>query len=234
MTPKSLSKDRLLDLLRKQSLLAALTPADIAALLPHLQLRTFSTGETVLQKGDPGDALMLMLRGRLQIEELGDDGSRVGLGFLLPGDFGGELALLDGEPRSAWIVATCESLVAVLPREPALQLIYNHPGVNRAMLRHLAQCVRNNTRHRAMLGIHKAETRVCAVLLSMTRYSMNTATIEALPSQQTIANMANVARETVSRTIARLVRDGVFEKDRRRLIVRDVDALQAMAGRSDD
>jgi CRP-like cAMP-binding protein len=217
------------ELLRRQTLLESLSDAEFEALLPHVRFVKAPRKSFVLQKGSRGDTLVMLLSGRLQVIALSEDGQEVGLDFIRPGDFFGELSIIDGEPRSAWVVATVDSLVAHLPKAQAEWLFYHKPAVVQLLLRRLCQMVRNASSNRLMLGANKAFTRVFNVLMSTTRRTGPLTTIEDLPNQTAIAIMANVSRETVSRALQALRDAGVVEKDYRRLIVRDPERLARLA-----
>ena len=136
-------------------------------------------------------------------------------------------AIIDGQPRSASVIASEASLVAFLPRTQALDLIYNTPLVAERMLKRMASKIRDASNYRAILGIPNAFQRVFALLNQFARVAPGgLVVIDKMPSQQEIAIMVNTSRETVSRAIHSLIQKGVVEKDMRRLIVRLPDALR--------
>lgn len=185
----------------------------------------------VLHKGSVGDSLALLVSGRLQVIAPSDDGREVGLHFVEPGDYLGEIAVIDGRPRSASVVASMPSLVGLLPGNIARQLFTRHPVVAERLLLRLCNTIRQSSHIRSVLGMARAFSRIYAVLHSAmhTWQEANVTTIENLPSQQAIAITANVSRETVSRAMQALLANGIVEKDNRRLIVRNPAALAKLA-----
>lgn len=208
-------------------LLAGVDAKSLSEMAVSLQFRTVERGSYAVQKGDTGDHLLFVLTGRLQAVDLTEDGREVGLNFLIPGDYFGELSIIDGLPRSASVVASENSLVALLPRVPALVLIYHNPLVSERMFKRMASSIRSAANYRTILGIPSAFQRVFALLNQFAKTSPSgMVVIENMPTQQEIAITVNTSRETVSRAIHILLQKGVVEKDLRRLIVRQPEALR--------
>lgn len=192
-----------------------------------LQIRQVPRGGFVLHKGSSGDHLFFLLSGRLQAVDVTEDGREIGLSIIAPGDYFGELSVIDGLPRSASVVANEASLVALLPKAQAMELILNNPLVAERMLKRMAAKIRTDSNYRAILAIPNAFQRVFALLNQFAKVAPGgLVVIEKMPTQQEIAIMANTSRETVSRAIHALIQKGVVEKDMRRLIVRLPEALK--------
>ncbi len=216
--------------LDKIPLLEGVNAQRIAQMAAALQLRKVGRGTAVLNKGGTGDYLLFCLTGRLQAVDLTEDGREVGLNFLTPGNFFGELSIIDGLPRSATVVATEDSLIAMLPRAQALELIYQTPLVAERLLKHMASNIRAASNYRAILGMPSAFQRVFALLNQFAKtVPGGLVVIERMPTQQEIAITVNTSRETVSRAIHVLIDKGVVEKDLRRLIVRNPAELHKAA-----
>jgi CRP/FNR family cyclic AMP-dependent transcriptional regulator len=213
--------------LQKIPLLAGVDSKSLGEMAVALQLKTVERGNYAVQKGDAGEHLMFVLTGRLQAVDLTEDGREVGLNFLVPGDYFGELAIIDRLPRSASVVACENSLIASLPRAQALTLIYHTPLVAERLLKRMASSIRSAANYRTILGIPSAFQRVFAVLNQFAKTAPGgLVVIDKMPTQQEIAIMVNTSRETVSRAIQILLQKGVVEKDLRRLIVRQPEALR--------
>jgi CRP/FNR family cyclic AMP-dependent transcriptional regulator len=219
-----------IDLLKQQKLLRNVADDVIEETSRHIRYRRFGKRDFVVHKGDAGSSLLMLMSGRLQVIALSEDGREVGLNFVEPGDYFGELSIIDGGPRSASIIATTESVVGFLPKIQAQALFYRNPAVVEALLQRLCRTIRQASNYRSMLGLTRAYARVYSVLeASMKKVAGDLLTIENLPNQQAIAIMANVSRETVSRAIRSLVEGHVIERDYRRLIVRDAAMLRKLA-----
>jgi len=213
--------------LQKIPLLAGVDEQTLAQVAAALQLRTVERGHNVLQKGSPGEHLLFVLSGRLQVVDLTEDGREIGLDFLTAGDYFGELSIIDGLARSASILALENSLIAALPRSQALALIYHNPLVVERLLKRMATSIRTAANYRTIIGIPNAFQRVFALLNQFAKIAPGgLVVIDKMPTQQEIAITVNTSRETVSRAIHILIQKGVVEKDLRRLIVRQPDALR--------
>lgn len=213
--------------LQKIPLLAGVDQETLTQVAAALQLRSVERGCHVLNKGGVGEHLLFVLSGRLQAVDLTEDGREIGLSFLVPGDYFGELSIIDGLPRSASVIACETSLLAFLPRAQALALIYHHPLVAERLLKRLTATIRTAANYRTILGIPNAFQRVFALLNQFAKMAPGgLVVIEKMPTQQEIAIMVNTSRETVSRAIHILIQRGVVEKDMRRLIVRQPEALK--------
>lgn len=203
--------------------LDALTLARVGA---AMQVASFDKGEHAVLKGDPGDHLLFLLVGRLQVVDLTKDGREIGLNFLAPGEYFGELSIIDRLPRSASVVACENSVVALLSRSHAIELITHNPLVAERLLVRLSRTIRAAADYRKILGIPNAFQRVFALLFQFSKTAPGgLVVIENLPTQQEISIMVNTSRETVSRAVNSLIDQGVVEKDLRRLIVRMPEAL---------
>ena len=225
-TEASKTKQTLTVHLRNIPLLAGVDEDTLKQVGAALQIRTVERGKHVLHKGSTGDHLMFLLTGRLQAVDLTEDGREVGLNFLFPGDYFGELSIIDNLPRSATVVACENSLIASLPRAQALALFYHTPLVAERLIKRMASSIRNAANYRTILSIPSAFQRVFALLNQFAKTAPGgLVVIEKMPTQQEIAIMVNTSRETVSRAIQILLQKGVVEKDLRRLIVRQPEAL---------
>lgn len=108
-------------------LLNGLAPHVLQQVGAAMQFRTVEKGAYVMHKGSPGDHLVFLLSGRVQVLDVTEDGREIVLSSLSPGDYVGEMAVIDGQPRSASVQAADTSLVAFLPRAHAQQLLYANP-----------------------------------------------------------------------------------------------------------
>jgi len=211
-------------------MLRGLDPETMSFVARSLTVKRVGKGVHVLHKGGPGDHLLFLLAGRLQVVDITMEGKEIGLSFIEPGDYFGELSIIDDLPRSASIVACEVSLIALLPRPQAQALIYKNPLVAERVLKRMTASLRASSNYRAILGLPNAFQRVYALLQQFTITAPGgLVVIEKLPTQQEMAIMVNTSRETVSRAVQGLIQRGIVEKDLRRLIVRKPAELLAAA-----
>jgi CRP/FNR family cyclic AMP-dependent transcriptional regulator len=210
-------------------LLSSLNEEEMARIRAEMRLRKYVRREIVLQKGASGDSLLFVLTGQLQVVDVTEDGRAIGLRMLAPGDFFGEIAVINGSTRSASVVALTEVLVGFLPRATALHLFSHSPSVANLMLRHLADKIQRDSEFRALLSIHNTSRRIYTFLMLFKKTKQaNLEVIEDLPTHQDIANMINTSRETVTRAILTLVQQGIVEKDGHRLVLRKPEEFERL------
>ena len=215
--------------LRKIPLLANLSDEDMQRVKTNLRIREYAKRDVVLQKGAPGDSLLFLLSGSLQVIDVTEDGRAIGLRMLQPGEFFGEIAVINGAMRSASLVALSPVLVALLPRAIALHMFTHSPSVANQMLRFLAEKVQRDTEFRALLSIHNTSRRIFTFLnLLKEKKDGDVQVVENLPTHQDIANMINTSRETVTRALLALVQQGIIEKGAHRITIVKPEELQKL------
>jgi CRP-like cAMP-binding protein len=215
--------------LRKIPLLSQLSDEEMVRVKTDLRIRQYAKRDIVLQKGAPGDSLLFLLTGSLQVIDITEDGRAIGLRMLQPGDFFGEIAVINGSLRSASVVALTPVLVALLPRSTALHLFAHSPSVANQMLKFLAEKVQRDSEFRALLSIHNTSRRIYTFIdLMKEKKDGDVHVVENLPTHQDIANMINTSRETVTRTLLTLVQQGIIQKGTHKLIIIKPDALQKL------
>lgn len=118
--------------LRGIEILSPLGEEDLDALVPHVQLRVYGRGETVVRQGEEGNSLFIVLRGGLEVLF---DGKKIG--ELSVGEFFGEMSLLTGEKRRATVVAAEEVRLIEVSKEALSPVIASHPSI----LAGLSECL---------------------------------------------------------------------------------------------
>ena len=216
--------------LGSQPLLAGLDSKALADIASAVTWREVRKREPVLFKGSAGDHLLFLVEGRLQVLDVTESGREIGLNLLVAGDYFGELSIIDGEPRSASVVAMENSLVALLPKAQAWNLFHQNPLVAERVLLGLAHKLRSASLYQTILCLPNASQRVFALLQRLCKVAPGgLVVIDFPPKQQELAIMANTSRETVSRATKILTEERILEKDNHRLIVRNLKALEALA-----
>ena len=200
--------------LRKCTLFNEIADLTLVSLEAQIRWKYLKPEEMVCRKGDPSDGLYILIRGGLLVFDLLHNGQEVSLNLVKPGDFFGELSVIDQLPRTAYIKASKDSLVGLMPKSVAQDLFYTQPQMAQRMMEHLAGKVREMTIQRVLLSLPHAFQRVCAWLEhSKVETPEGVWLVSTTPKQHDLANMLNTSRETVSRCMTRLLRDGVIQKD---------------------
>lgn len=217
--------------LQKVPLFSQLGPPDLARVLEVARERAYPKNSVILFEDDPGDALYVVRQGQVKVVLIGEDGREVILSVLGEGDFFGEMALIDDEPRSAHVIAMSDSTLLVLRREDFQGLLLQTPGIALAMLRELTRRLRRVDEKVGSLVLLDVNGRVARLLLDLAEEAGGERITRRL-THHTIAQMIGSSRETVSRTMRELVDKGFIEVSRRDIVIRDRSALESAAGRS--
>jgi len=190
----------------------------------------FSKNGIVFLEDEEGAALFIIVSGKVKIVRTDDDGGEVILSILGTGDFFGEMAILDGLPRSATVVSIDNSELFMIHRRDFLQLIERSPHVAVSLLRELTRRLRRSDGQIKSLSLKDAVGRVASVILQLAddtgKIKKGKVIIPDFPLQQDLANMAGTSRETISRTIHQFIREGLMEQEGNSLIIPNFDKFK--------
>lgn len=205
-------------LLSKFPILKPLPEQDLLLLAQQAQLRKVKRRGVVLQSGVTERHLCFLFEGRLQGVNFTIDGREVGLYFVEPGDFCGELSLFDHGPQPEFVMALTPSVVVMLAMDAVREVMQRHPAMVAAFGQRVASRVRHMTQQRALLGLPNIPQRVCCQLWELVpvrdrREEAERSVILNPPTHQEIAIMLNVSRETVTRVFQSLQNRQIVKRD---------------------
>ena len=161
--------DELRELLRTVPLFSGLQEAGLDELGRLAARRHYAKDGVIFFENDVGASLFMIERGRVKVSILGDDGREVILSVLGPGDFFGEMALLDDEPRSASAIAAEATDLITISRSDFQSAIDENPEILRALLGVLMERVRKANHQISTLALLDVYGRVARVLIDMAR-----------------------------------------------------------------
>jgi len=225
------------DALAEVPLFAGLDDDGLASLVRGMRVRRFRHGETVFHIGDPGDALFIVMSGSIKITLPADTGDEAILATLRPGDFFGELALLDGAPRSATAVAIEPTETFILPRDRFRDLIATEPVMREALLATLAAEVRRLTHHVEELHFLDITGRLASRLVRLaveggaSRLADGSIRLAGPLTQGDLAAMIGSTRQSVNKLLGIFAEEGVIRLERDGIVVLDLDRLGQRAHR---
>ena len=209
-------------LIQTVPLFSDLSDTSLKVITGKMVARSYDKEKMILIEESAGETFFLISNGTVKITRMSDDGREVILAILGIGDFFGEMALLDGEGRSANVIALEDAEVLTLQRSDFLDILERFPKIAIHLLKELTTRIRHSDQQIESLSLSGAEQRIALVLIrlaeEMGQIKEGTVTIEHIPYQQDIANMAGTSRETVSRVYKMLedknhiVRDGKILK----------------------
>lgn len=200
--------------LLKFPLLQSLPQEMLLRLSTLMELRQFSRREMISSKEQTQFFLGFLLEGRLQGVDFTVDGRAVGLYFVEPGDYFGELSVIDSQPAAEHVIAASKSSVLLLPAEAARRLIFENPSLAQAVMVRLSTRIREVTAQRTLLALPNPFQRLCVQLLLLGRGSAaSPLLIDPAPTHQELAIMINSSRETVTRAFQVLILNESISRD---------------------
>jgi len=212
--------------------LSAATIAQIAALSVR---RSYPEGSIVFSQGDPGDALYGVVTGKVRISASASDGKEVFLNIMEPGDTFGEIALLDGNPRTATASATATAELIMIMREPFLGLLQREPTLSVHLLRLLCQRIRWTSGMAEDSALLAVPARLARRLLSLGKlHGHQTAQgLHLAISQEEVARFLGISRQVVNQYLQTWKANGWVELGRAKLIILDPQSMQRTAESSE-
>lgn len=226
------SKERTLQFVKHNTFLGALPEAVLLALVQRGHLRSFAQGQSIYQRGDPGDSLMVIVAGRVKITNVTANAREVVLNFLGPGDLNGEIAALDGRERSAGAVALEDTQAFVIYRRDLLTVLSSSPEAMLEVIEVLCEKLRAAS---AIVEANALEMtgRAAAGLLRLARQhgrvTKKGLLIDLNISQRDLGNYFGLSRENVSRQLGKLKDAGLINIDDAYIYILDEAGLSGFA-----
>jgi len=212
-----------------RSLLAALPEAERAELLRLGSVRHFERGQTLIRAGEFGGEVYLILEGCVKVVDNSAEGYTVLLAVRMVGDLVGELAVLDGNPRAATVIAAAPTRVRAVSAAPLRGFLAEHPVSAAAVHNSVNAKFRQSIRHRSEANGAPAPLRLARVLHRLGEtYGEPTAEGVAIPvplSQADLGALIGATEQSVRRALSELRDEGLVEPHYRRPVIKDLDRL---------
>jgi CRP/FNR family transcriptional regulator, cyclic AMP receptor protein len=214
-------------------LLRSVPPDALQGLERRCLWQKWRAGEQIIDRETLSNDVYFIVRGGARVIDYSTSGHReVVFDELTAGSFFGELAAIDGEPRSVNIVATQDTMTAALPAEDFTNLLFDHREVGVAVLRRLSEMIRNSTTRIMDLSTLGAHNRIYAELLRLAKTGggakPNTAIIHPVPVHSDIAARVSTTRETVARVLSDLAHRELMKREGDNFVISDLTQLTTM------
>jgi CRP/FNR family transcriptional regulator len=219
-----------IELLRRVPLFSELSEEELSPIADVAIPRSYPKGVRVFHEGDTSDACYIVRNGDLRVTREHPDGRAIALATLGPGDIFGELAMLDGEARSASVEALSECDLLALPAGDVRRLLASTPETTVKLVVALVRRLREANERIARQSFQTVPSRVAGVLSQLIAEEAPLETRDGVTIQMTQADLAQLAgtsRESVSRFLATLERAGVVRVGRGRVTVLEPRRLRA-------
>jgi CRP/FNR family transcriptional regulator len=227
------SPEETVELLARVPMFRELSRRDLEELGHVAVPRSYGRGQVVFRQGDHGDTCYIVRDGSVRVTHDHTDGRTITLAELRPGDMFGELAMFDSERRSATVQALEDTSALALLAGDMRRMLLTHPHIAVNMLAWLAERLRNANDRIARQSFQTVASRVAGALLGQVQSRGDHAEGDELPrdvviraTQAEIAQLAGASRESASRFLARLERDGVVTTGRGKVLVHEPSALR--------
>ena len=204
-------------LLARVLLFADLSQAELDDLTVLLHRRRYAKGEVIFREGDAGSSLLIIEEGRVKLSLCSPEGNEVILDLLEPGDFFGELVLLDGEPRSADAVAIEPCSLFSLQRADFLRFLAKGPEPAATLLATMSHRLRRTTSQLHDVAFLDVPSRLARVLLKLAKDATDGHdALAAMPfrlTQGQIAALVGTTRESVNKWLGFYERHGLIRRE---------------------
>jgi len=223
--PRSQGEDpaRIRATIARAPLFAQLPINAIEDLTQRITVRKVAVGSSVVTQDGPGDAMFVIMSGRIKVVMFGESGREVTLSLLKGGDSFGEMSLFDQGPRSAHCLAIEPTTLLVLSREDLMKHMQAHPRTAINLVSEMARRLRRADETIAQLALCDVNERLIHRLVALGREEGASGpdglVVRRRPTQQELANMIGSCRETISRAFNQLARDGLIIPRGRSLVV---------------
>lgn len=212
--------------LRAIDIFRDLGPDEMAWMEQITRMVTAERGQLMYSQEDEGEALFLLKTGRVQIYRLTPEGKRLELATITPGTFFGEMPLLGQHMYQGFAEAVEPSTICVMGQADLQRILVAKPQVALRMLEVLGRRLMDREQRLEELAYRSVPARLAAVLVRLA--DERGTTLEGL-THNDLAEMVGAYRETVTKALDEFKVRGLVELKRRRIVVRDLDALRALA-----
>ncbi len=216
--------DRGRKMLEKCALFGSLDEQARREIAAYAQPRSFAAGKPICRLDDHGDSMMAVIAGTVRISLPAGRGKEIILADLRPGELFGEIALLDGKPRSANATALTNCDLMVLERRDVLPFLHHNPAACMKLMEILCARIRRSDERMADIAFFNLSVRLAKTLLSY--QPPGRGAIKLSLSQSELAEMAGATREKVNRCLRDWQRQGILQLKDRWTIVLKPEALR--------
>lgn len=217
--------------LRDVALFRDITGPEIGVLARQVVRRRYTRNQLIFSQGDPGDGLYIVLEGHVSITRQNPDGDELIFGVYGPGEYFGELALFDSEPRSADASAIDDCTILFLSRSAFRSFLEQHPTAVLTCLGVVVSQLRRCTDLADEIALLDVRSRLARRLLHLVRDGMvdgedDSSTPSFRITQQHLANMTGATRESINKHLNAFVDEGIVRLERGRIHILNVERLE--------
>ncbi len=219
--------------LRQTPIFSVLSDEELDGIIPHVVKRRLKRNTVVFHENDPASAFYLVKTGRVKIYKAGPDGREQVLAILGDGQIFGDVPAFDGGPYPATAATMVDSEIYLIRSEDFQDLVRRYPEVALKIIRLLGQRLRQSMELVRDLSFKQVPHRLAGLLIKLgEEYGAEAGEgvlIDLPLSRQELADIVGTSRETITRELKKMEREGMVEVDRRLITVKDFERLKAWA-----
>ena len=201
------------------SLFADLAPNELAALSARALIQTFPKNAILITEGDHSDSLYLLMTGSVKVYSCDEEGKEVTLNILGPGDYFGELALIDEQPRSASVISLETCRMTVIKRLDFIDCLQRNSSIAISLMKVLAGKLRQQTDSTRNLVLMDVYQRFVKRLYELAAEQDDGLVIEGISHKQ-LADQVYASREMITLILKDLKEGGYIQTDRKRIVIK--------------
>ncbi|OGV97022.1 MAG: hypothetical protein A2Z59_05940 [Nitrospinae bacterium RIFCSPLOWO2_02_39_17] len=209
--------------LRRIQIFSELSDKELKKFLGILSEKTYKDGEVIFHKDDPGSSLFILKSGLVKISINDKKGNEYILKIMYPFDFFGEMALLDGQSRSATVTSLEKSAALIIKREHFISLIEKHPQIALSIMTVLSRRLRKTDEKIGNLRFADAYGKVAEIILDIADESgirnKSDIVVNLKLNRQGLADFAGVSRETVTRILNEFKKSGCIKMEKGKITI---------------
>ena len=213
-------------------LLKLLSPCEIDTLISYSRVEKYPAGREIFAKGSPGRSMMAVLRGTVSISSLSPEGKKIVFNSVHPGEIFGEIAMLDGEERTAIATAVEDCELLVLNRRDFIPLLEKHADMCMVLLKILCQRLRQTSEQVEDVLFRHLGARIAKALVQLAkntgRRDLRDAPVELHLTQQDLADVGGGSRDSVNKHLNSLEKTSLIELGKSTIVIPNLSALERM------
>ncbi len=204
------------EFLKSVKIFRGVKPEGLEKIAERMKSRHFRKNSLIIFEDDEGLLFFVIRKGKVKISRISQQGEEVILAILGAGEYFGEVAIIDGLPRSATVTSLDDVELLTINRDDFLRCLQDYPQMYMELLKEFAKRLRKSDAQIQSLSLFNARGRVASTLYNLALDLGTTKDgaymIEELPLQRDLANIAGTSRETVSRVLSKFEEEGVITR----------------------
>lgn len=227
-----MKEDRTIDSLKEIDLFLSLTPEELRGIRGKIVIKRFKKDERILHEEDTNAYMYIIFEGAAKVVQTAGEGKEIMIALHQAGDFFGELSLIDGKTAPAAVLATTDSVIAIIAKKEFHSILFNQHKVVENLLRILCSRLRDSMKKNQLLTFNNAAQRIKMLFLMLSdSYGERTGEGTLLKIRlihQHIADMTGLTRETVTRVLDKWQKSGdiTIRKDRFILLRNEFESIE--------